>query len=123
DGPLLWGEIELVRVDVFTPALADLLPDKAVRTGDRWTAATTAIEELTDLEKIEEGRIECRLDEVTTLAGRRHARVSLTGTVRGVNEDGPNKQTIDGYFFFDLESNHLSYLTFKGVHILLDKEG
>jgi hypothetical protein len=123
DGPLTWGEIELVRVDVFTPALAGLLPEQAVRPGDRWTAANSAIEELTDMERIEDGRIECKLEEVTTLANRRHARVSLSGTVRGVNEDGPSKQQLDGYFYFDLESHHLSYLTFRGAHGLLDKDG
>jgi hypothetical protein len=123
DGPLTWGEIELVRVDVFTPALAGLLPDQAVRPGDRWTAANAAIEELTDMERIEDGRIECKLEEITTLANRRHARVSLTGSVRGINEDGPSRQQLDGYFYFDLESNHLSYLTFRGAHGLLDKDG
>ena len=30
DGPLTWGEIDLVRTDVFTPALAALLPDRPV---------------------------------------------------------------------------------------------
>lgn len=123
DGPLLWGEIDLVRVDVFTPALAGLLPERPVRPGDRWDAGAEAVAELTDMEKVDDGRLECRLDEVTTLAGRRHARVVLTGTVRGVNEDGPSKQSVDGYLFFDLESNHVSYLTFKGVHQLLDKDG
>src|SRR4029078_13676542 len=54
---------------------------------------------------------------------RRHARVSVVGNVRGVNEDGPTRQQIDGYFYFDLESNHLGYLSFKGVHILLDPAG
>lgn len=123
DGPLLWGEIDLVRVDVFTPALAGFLPEQAVRPGDRWAASAEAVAELTDMEKIDDGRLECRLDEVTTLAGRRHARITLSGTVRGVNEDGPSKQSVDGYFFFDLESHHVSYLTFKGVHQLLDKDG
>ncbi|MBY0523180.1 MAG: hypothetical protein K2R98_07265 [Gemmataceae bacterium] len=123
DGPLLWGEIDLIRVDVFTPALLGLLPDKPVRVGDRWTASNAAVEELTDMDKIDEGRLECRLEELTTLAGRRHARISLLGSVRGLNEDGPNRQQVDGYFYFDLESNHLSYLTFKGVHALLDKDG
>ena len=49
--------------------------------------------------------------------------MALSGTVRGINEDGPNRQQLDGYFFFDLESNHISYLTFKGVHVLLDRDG
>jgi hypothetical protein len=42
--------------------------------------------------------------------------------VRGANEDGPNKQKLDGYLFFDLESSHLSYLSLQGTHILLDKD-
>lgn len=122
DGPLTWAEIDLVRTDVFTPALTGLLPDKPVRPGDRWTASNSAIAELTDLEKVEEGRVECQLEQLTTLGNRRHARVSLSGTVRGTNEDGPNRQQLDGYFFFDLESQHLSYLYINGIHFLLDKD-
>lgn len=123
DGPLLWGEIDLVRTDVFTPALAGMLPPGEVRPGDRWTAANTAIQELTDLERIEDGKVECKLDQVTTLNRRRLARVTFTGNVRGLNEDGPNRQILDGYFFFDLESNHISYVSLKGTHILLDRDG
>ena len=123
DGPLTWGEIDLVRTDVFTPALVGLLPDRPVRPGDRWPAQRTAIQELTDLERIDEGGVECRLDQVTVLDGRRHARVAFSGTVRGTNEDGPNRQQLDGYLFFDLESQHLSYLSLKGINFLLDKGG
>jgi hypothetical protein len=123
DGPLTWGEIDLVRTDVFTPALSGLLPDRPVRPGDRWTGTAAAVQELTDLERIEEGGLECRLEELTTLEKRRHARVALSGTVRGTNEDGPNRQRLEGYYYFDLESNHLSYLYLKGVHTLLDKDG
>src|SRR5438132_7895791 len=123
DGPLTWAEIDLVRTDVFTPALVGLLPDKAVNVGDRWKAANLAIQELTDMERIEEGQVECRFDQVTTLAKRRHARIAFTGAVRGINEDGPNRQQLDGYFFFDLESNHLSYMSLKGISWLLDKNG
>lgn len=123
DGPLTWGELDLVRTDVFTPALVGLFPAHAVRNGDRWDAANSAIQELTDLERIEEGKVECRLEQVTTIQGRRLARVALSGSVRGVNEDGPNRQQLDGYYLFDLESRHLSYFSIKGVHFLLDKDG
>ncbi len=123
DGPLTWGEIDLVRTDVFTPALAGLLPDKAVRPGDRWAAAKTAIQELTDMERIDEGQVDCRFDQITTLAKRRHARISFSGTVRGLNEDGPNRQQLDGYILFDLDSQHVSYLSLKGISFLLDKDG
>ncbi len=123
DGPLTWGEIDLIRTDVFTPTLAGLLADHPVRVGDRWSAAQSAIQELTDLEHIDEGTIECRLEQLTTVEKRRHARVSFRGSVRGANEDGPNRQQLEGYFFFDLESNHLSYLYLEGKHFMLDKEG
>jgi hypothetical protein len=123
DGPLTWGEIDLVRTDVFTPALAGLLPAAAVRTGDRWQASAEALQELTDLEKIDEGGLTCTFEGTTTLGNRRHARVGFRGTVRGLGEDGPSRHQLDGYFFFDLESNHLSYLSVTGVQQLLDKEG
>src|SRR5262249_5996323 len=98
-------------------------PDRPARAGERWTAAAVAIQELTDLERIEDGAVACRLEQVTTVEGRRYARVTLSGTVRGVNEDGPNRQQLDGYYFFDLESQHLSYLYLKGISFLLDKDG
>ncbi len=123
DGPLAWGEIDLVRTDVFTPALAGLLPESLVRPGDRWPATLAAIQELTDLERVEEGQVECRLEEITTLEKRRQARIAFRGNVRGINEDGPNRQQLDGYLFFDLESHHISYLSLNGVHFLLDKDG
>jgi hypothetical protein len=122
EGALTPGEIDLVRTDVFTPALAGLLPEGAVKAGDRWTALTSAVQELTDLDRIE-GKLECRLEGIVMLDKRRHARVSLSGTVKGTNEDGPNQQKLDGYYYFDLESNHLSYLSFRGMHSLLDRDG
>ena len=123
EGPLLWAEIDLVRTDVFTPALAGLLPEKAVNPGDHWTATVAAVQALTDLERIDEGQIECKFEGLAIVEKRRHARVSLSGTVKGTNEDGPNRQKFDGYFYFDLESNHLSYLSLHGISSLLDKDG
>ncbi len=123
DGPLTWGEIDLARTDVFTPALSGMLPDHAVNAGDRWAVTTDAVRELTDMGRIDEGKIECRLEEITAKEGRRQARVTFTGAVRGSNEDGPNRQQLDGWLVFDLDSNYLSYLYLKGVHSLLDQDG
>jgi hypothetical protein len=115
--------VHLISKDVFTPALAAaLLPDRPVSQGDRWTARPGAAQELTDLEQIE-GGLDCKFAEVATLAGRRLARIDFSGVVRGVSEDGPSKQTLDGFYYFDLESSHLSYLSLRGVHALLDKNG
>jgi hypothetical protein len=122
EGPLTPSEIDLIRTDVFTPALAGLLPDGAVKPGDRWTAQAVAVRELTDLDGLE-GKVECKLSDVRTLRGRRCAYVTLSGTVKGTNEDGPSEHKLDGSFYFDLESNQLTYLSLHGVHGLLDKDG
>jgi hypothetical protein len=123
DGPLTWGGIDLVRTDVFTPALAGLLPGQAVKPGDRWQADVIALKELTDLESIDEGGLTCTLDSFTTLVGRQQARVSFQGSVRGVGEDGSARHQLEGQLYFDLVSNHLSYVHVKGTHYLLDKSG
>src|SRR5262249_13670656 len=115
DGPLLWGEIDLVRTDVFTPALVGLLSDKAVAPGQRWKAAASAIQELTDMQRIDEGDVACRFAEITTFGQRRYARIDFAGAVRGINEDGPNRQQLDGYLLFDLESKHIGYVSLKGT--------
>lgn len=121
DGPLTWGEIDVVRTDVFTPVLVPgLLPPNAVRPGQSWKASAAAVSELTDMEKIEDGAITVEFVGVAKLNERRLARLKLSGTIRGVNEDGPNRQKIDGTAYFDLDSNVLTYLSVKGTHELLD---
>jgi hypothetical protein len=118
DGPLLWSEIDLMRADVFTPALAGMLPPRAVKEGDAWSPTSTAIQELTGIDRIEDGQVECKLETIG-----RQARVVFTGVVKGATEDGPNRHQIQGYFLFELSSNHISYLYLKGVQSLLDGSG
>jgi hypothetical protein len=122
-GPLTWGEIELVRTDVFVPALQGLLPKDAVRMGDRWQPDTTAIQELTDLEKIDKADFTCTLEKITTFLGKRHAHVNFEGKVQGVGEDGNARHELRGSYYVDLDANFLSYVYVKGTHHLLDKAG
>ncbi|MBY0514311.1 MAG: hypothetical protein K2P78_10415 [Gemmataceae bacterium] len=124
DGPLTWGEIDVVRTDVFTPAaVPGLLPTGPVKPGQSWRPTDAAVAELTDLEKVEEGSLAVEFVGVAVVNGRRTARLRVSGTVRGVNEDGPNRQKLDGTAYFDLESNRLVYLSVKGSHELLDGAG
>jgi hypothetical protein len=122
-GPLQWSEIELVRTDVFVPALQGLFPTQGVRVGERWRADQVAIQELTDVEKIDQADFTCTLDKVTTLLGRRTAHVNFEGKVRGIGEDGNALHELRGSYYFDLDANFLSYLYVKGTHHLLDKAG
>jgi hypothetical protein len=122
-GPLTWGEIELVRTDVFAPALQGLFPRKPVRVGERWKADHTAIQELTDLEKIENADFVCTFEKITTLLGRRTAHVQFEGKVQGVGEDGNARHELRGSYYVDIDANFLSYVYVKGMHHLLDRGG
>ena len=121
--PMTWGEVELVRTDVFSPALRGLLGDRAVNTGERWRADTTAIQELTDLERIDKSDLTCTFEKVTTLLGRRNAHVSFEGRVHGLGEDGLAMHELRGFCSVDIDAGFISYVYVKGTHHLLDKAG
>jgi hypothetical protein len=124
DGALTWGEIDVVRTDVFTPsAIPGLLPAGPVKPGQSWKASPEALAELTDMEKVEEGALTIELLGVTKVNDRRVARLKVGGTVRGVNQDGPSRQKLDGTAYFDLDAGILTYLSVKGSHELLDGKG
>ncbi len=124
DGPLLWGEIDAVRTDPFVSVLVPaLLPAKPVAVNDTWPVAADAVGELTDLDKVTAGGFTMKLVGTVTLNGRRQARLSLKGTIRGIDDNGPCKHTLDGTAYFDLAENRLVYLSLKGTHELLDGSG
>lgn len=124
DGPLTWGEIDVVRTDVFNPALIPgLLPTQAVKPGQTWKASDAAIAELTDMQKVDEGSIVIEFIGIARPNGKQLARLKISGTLRGVNEDGPNRQKVEGTAYFDLNGSILSYLSVKGTKELLDGKG
>jgi hypothetical protein len=121
DGPLTWGEIDVVRTDVFLPtAVPGLLPPGPVTPGRRWRASPAAVAELTDMEKVDDGELTVEFVGMVETGGRRQAKLTVGGTVRGVNEDGPNRQRIDATAYFDPAANMLTYLSVKGASELLD---
>src|SRR5581483_10345540 len=120
DGPLTWGEIDVVRTDIFSPALVPgLLPVKPVRPGDRWRLTPAAVAELTDLDPIDEGELVAESVSVVTISNKRYAKLGVSGSVKGGTEDGTSRQKLDGMGYFDLEANRLTYLNLKGTRELL----
>ncbi len=124
DGPLTLNEIDVVRNDIFSVVLVPgLLPANAVKPGDKWAATAAAVTDLTDLDAIDEGGLTVEFVSVVKIDNRRHAKLSVSGTVRGQNDDGPTRQKLDGTAYFDLEAERLSYLKLSGTHELIGKDG
>jgi hypothetical protein len=123
DGPLTWGEIDMLRTDIFVPALAGLLPPRPVKAGDSWRVSEATVAELTDMDRVEKGDITAKFEVEESIDGKKVAHVTLNGDLHGVNEDGPNRQKISGRLYFDLREGFISYLSINGEHFLLDKDG
>ena len=125
DGPLTWEELELIRSEVFFPALAKFLPGTAVAPNGTWKIPTTAIldSHVTDLVTIDKGELTGRFEEVRDQGGRPHAQITLTGTLEGVNDDGPARHQIKGTMYFDVTRREVVYLSVSGTLELLDPSG
>ncbi|HVK16934.1 MAG TPA: hypothetical protein VM533_08285 [Fimbriiglobus sp.] len=124
DGPLTWGEIDVVRTDVFSPALVPgLLPPKPVRPGDRWRLTPAAVVELTDLDPIDSGELMAEFVSVVTISNKRYAKLGVSGSVRGGTEDGTSQQKFEGSGYFDLEAHRLTYLNLKGTREMFGPDG
>ncbi len=120
--PLLWSEIELVRTDVFVPALAGLLPTEPQTVGAKWKADKVAIQELTDLERLDFANLECTFLEITKYNNRDCAVITFNGTVDGVGEDGNARHELKGGLYFDLAARYVPFLRVKAAHTMLDKD-
>ena len=124
DGPLTFGEIDAVRVDLYSPVLvAGLLPGKAVKPGETWPVSEAAVLDLTGLDKVEKGTLTVEYVGPVTVGGVTQARLAINGTVEGVSEDGPTRQGIDATAYFDFTAGRLTYFTLKGTQDLLDGKG
>ena len=124
DGPLTWGEIDLIRHDIFAPTIcAGLLPARAVAPGDKWAVSAAAVLDLTEFEAIDDGGLSVEFVSVIELDNRKFAKLAVGGTIRGRTEDGPVKQKLEGTAYFDLAAERVSYLKLSGVHEMLGPKG
>jgi hypothetical protein len=119
DGPLKIQEVDLIRTDVFTPALAGLLPKNGVVPGDTWKADDGATRELTDLSQITSGALTCRFDKIDGNL----AKISFSGAIDGQGENGPTRHELEGFVYFDTGTNLLTYVSLKGTEHLQGEKG
>jgi len=124
DGPLTLAEIDVVRNDLFAPALVTgLLPKQPAGVGNRWPASTRAVAELTDYTTVDRNDLLVELVAFVTLDGRRHAKLMINGEVRGQGEDGSGIQTFAGTAYFDMDRKMVVSLNLSAKNQLLGPDG
>ena len=123
DGPLMSAELDLLQADAFTAAFAGLLPPKPVKLGDQWPAKPVAASELTGVEPIQSGSMNCVLREVKSNDAGTVARVNLSGTLSGPTDQGPTQMTIEGHLLFDLDTQLITYVLMNGRSEIMDSAG
>lgn len=123
DGPLMAAELDLLQADAFTAAFAGLLPQKPVKIGDQWSAKPAAASELTGVEPIQSGSLNCVLREVKSTDDGTVARVNLSGTLSGPTDQGPTQMLIEGHLLFDLDTQLITYLLMNGRSEIKDSVG
>ncbi len=119
DGPMLIGELEQIRTDVFLPRLTGLLPKQDVVPGNSWKATNEAVQELTDMQKVDSGSLNCVFSQMETAD---IALIKFDGQVTGATPTGSNQQTIQGSYRFDLKAQRLVALKFEVTSILMDRD-
>ena len=123
DGPLMAAELDLLQADAFTAAFSGLLPNKEVKVGDQWLAMPAAVSELTGVEPIQSGKLNCVLREVKSDEKGAIARINLSGTLSGPTDQGPTQMTIEGHLLFDLDTELITYVLMNGRSEILDSAG
>jgi hypothetical protein len=123
DGPLTGPELDLLQPEPFVSALRGLLPAKMSKIGDQWEASNEAASELTGVDPIQSGKLQCTLKEVKPTNDGTVARIVFSGTLTGPTEQGPTRSSIEGYLHFDLDQQLISYLVMNGRSEILDASG
>jgi hypothetical protein len=112
--------VDLLQPEPFLPALQGMLPPKASKIGDEWQASAAAASELTLVDPIQSGGLQCVFKEVKSTNDGTVARIVFSGTLMGPTDQGPTRSTIEGHLLFDLDQQLISYLLMNGRSEILD---
>ena len=107
-GALTREELELT--DHFdTLDLAGLLPGREVAVGETWKLTNSLLQAICNFEGITEQGLACKLEEVKDQI----ARVSIAGSVTGIDLGALVKATVEATYQYDLHTKRLTRLEWK----------
>ncbi|MCX7666614.1 MAG: hypothetical protein N2112_13835 [Gemmataceae bacterium] len=124
DGPLSWGEIDLVRRDLLLPAFAQVCPTTPVKPGDTWTVDEKTTLEISGLMELNKGsQLTAKFENLVRSGTKEIATLSIKGTLLGQNEDGPSQQKLDIVLSIDVNKRFINFIEIKGIENPLDDKG
>ncbi len=124
DGPLTWGEIDLVRRDLLLPAFAKVCPSAPVKVGDTWMIDEKTALEISGLERLNKGsELTAKFENLVRTEAKEIATITIKGTLVGQNEDGPSQQKLDIVLSLDVRKRFINFVEIKGEESPLDEKG
>lgn len=84
DGPMRLAELSMLSDHSHLPQLETFLPEKELKVGDTWPAESSALCELTGLDSIESGAVECKFEGEVTIQDVPFAQISAAGRFVGL---------------------------------------
>jgi hypothetical protein len=112
-GPLTRPELELVQGPGDPLEFHGLLPDRAVKPGDRWKVALSAARDSSAYDTVSGNTLEATL---ASLDGE-SAVVRLAGEVKGSVLGGAGSMAITGSFTFDLDAGRIARLSLERAEV------
>jgi hypothetical protein len=108
-GPLTREELDLSSEHFNTLAVTGLLPSEPVGIGGTWKASNSVAQALCGFEGLTEQDLVCRLEGVQDQV----ARVSVAGSVSGIDLGALVKLTIQATYLYDLGARRLTRLEWR----------
>ena len=96
-GPLMYNELELLRIPGDSLAALGLLPDSAVEADETWKPADWVVPLLTGVEAVEKHSLACRFESVSPV----EATIRFEGDVTGATVGAAAGLHVDGRLVYD----------------------
>ncbi|HEY2415699.1 MAG TPA: hypothetical protein VGI40_25900 [Pirellulaceae bacterium] len=109
NGPLTREELELVSVPGGGIVPDSLLPERAVKIGDKWPLSDATVARLLDLDSVSQHDVACSLDSVKDKENV--AVISLAGKVAGAIDGVSSDIELKGKLNYDLKQRTVTWLT------------
>jgi hypothetical protein len=108
-GPLTREELELISVPGGGIVPDSLLPERAVKIGDKWPLSDAIVARLLDLDSVSQHDLACALD--TVKEKENVAVISLAGKVTGAVEGVSSDIELKGKLNYDIKQRTVTWLT------------